>query len=80
MSPRPAREDPADTVRRLRGWLDDPAAISRAEERGVIPGAVLARLAEEGLLAPELPPELGGAGLPPSGLGVLCEEFGRTWM
>lgn len=63
----------------IRAFTDDWIVPHAGDwdQRGLIPEDTLDRIAEAGLWAPFLPPEVGGVGLDMVGLGVVHEEIGR---
>ena len=48
------------------------------EQKGVLPGELIGKLAKRGYLAASFPKELGGLGLDPVNYGLLTEEIGKA--
>ena len=70
----------ASTQRELRAFADRVVApfADRHDREQRLEPEVIRKLAEERLLVADLPPEHGGRGLGPAGLGLLMEELGRA--
>jgi alkylation response protein AidB-like acyl-CoA dehydrogenase len=76
-APRAKDEEARRVARRLADEVVAPAA-READEKREFPRAVIARLAEEGILGAATPEELGGLGWDPMQLAILYEEIGRA--